>query len=435
MTVPEPVESGRSSAPRLEDAAEKRARLHRAKRAATALLALAAAILVAARAYPHPSFVAAFVRAAAEAAIVGGLADWFAVTALFRKPLGLPIPHTALIPERKDEIGRSLGRFVSEQFLEPDLLVARLRGHNRALQTAYWVDEGGADFLGERIAAIVPLLLAGTNDAELRKFFAGIAHDGLQRVDVQRATDTLIDALVRGGKHLALADAAITLLEPVLGALKEPIVARIGEATGRFLPRYFDRRLGEQLIAGFTAWLAAARTANTDERLLLEAWLVSVIARLRAAPEYPALLDRARAAIVAHPALMQSLGSLWDGVKAELLLDAETSSAKVGAAVAQALRAGARLLSESAAVQEHLNAAIENVLVSSLAPWRRNIGAYIAEIVAGWDGEKVADVIELQVGRDLQYIRVNGTIVGALIGAALFLAGAGLPVLWRYVIR
>ena len=421
-----------SPAPLIGDADDQRARLRKAKRLATCLVALAVVVLIAARAYPHPSFVAALIRAAAEAAIVGGLADWFAVVALFRHPLGIPIPHTALIPARKDEIGRSLGHFVSEQFLAPELLIARLRAKNRALQIAQWLERPDiAAFIAGRVVTLVPMAVTGTNDAELRRFFANLAHEGLRRVDLRPTVDAVIDALVRGGRHLMVADAAMDLLEPTIVSLREPLIARVGERTGRFFPRYFDRKIAQEMIQGVLDWLHDARTPDTEERLRLEKWILEGIKTLRSAPDYDALIARAQSALVNHLALVNSLGAIWDELKREILADAAAPQPRMGTLATQLVQTVGRLMADSPAVQQHFNAAIESALVSTIAPWRRGIGGYIAEIVAGWDGRKVADLIELQVGRDLQYIRINGTLAGSLIGSTLFLLGSAVPVLRR----
>jgi uncharacterized membrane-anchored protein YjiN (DUF445 family) len=412
------------------DAAERRRRLRRAKAGAAALLAAAAVALVAARLYPEPSFVAALARAAAEAAIVGGLADWFAVTALFRRPLGLPIPHTGLIPRRKDEIGRALGAFVSEQFLAPEPLLARLRSRNRALQLARWLDSPqAAAFLGERLVALVPAALAGAGDARLRGFLAGVARESLHRIDLRPAIDGLIDSLVTQGRHMALADAVLEVLPPALAELREPLAARIGARTGRFFPGSFDRKIGTEMVQGFAAWIAAARTPGTEERRHLDAWLAGRIGALRATPDYGALIAGVQTMLAEHPAVGNALGGLWDTVKAELAT--ADAAPRLGALAEQLVRSSGRLLADSPAIQDQVNAAVENLVVGMLAPWRAGIGAYIAGIVAGWDADKVVAVIELQVGRDLQYIRINGTLVGALIGAGLFLLGNALPSLRR----
>jgi len=170
---------------RAQDVERKRTQRRTKSALATGLLLIAVAIFVALRFFPNPGFFTRLLNAAAEASIVGGLADWFAITALFRRPLGLPIPHTALVPSRKDEIGRSLGNFVRDQFLDPELLTERLRRQNRALQIAEWLDtEEAAHFFAERAVILVPPLLESLNDSEVRTFLARLAESGLKRIDL-----------------------------------------------------------------------------------------------------------------------------------------------------------------------------------------------------------------------------------------------------------
>jgi uncharacterized membrane-anchored protein YjiN (DUF445 family) len=415
-------------APAIRDLETRRLGLRRSKRRATGLLVLAVLVLIGTRLVQEPSFAIRLITAAAEAAIVGGLADWFAVTALFRRPLRLPIPHTGLIPARKDEIGRSLAAFVRDQFLDPDLLIERLRRGNRAAQLAQWLGTASAaDFIADRLVAIIPILLSRTDDAQLRQFLRAAAHGGLSRLDLVPTTDAVLETMVREGKHMAIADALVELVQPSLASLQEPIIARVGERTGRFFPAYFDRKIAEGVVAGVQKWLDAVRTPGSDERRRLEAWMAAEIARFRASPDYADLIRKAQETVVNHPALGHSLGTIWDEIKRELTEDAQSPSPRLRAASAEIVRSLGRLLAETPAVQQYLNAAIERVLVDYIAPWRAEIGNYIADVVAGWDGRQVADLIELQVGRDLQYIRINGTLVGALIGSGLFLLGAALP--------
>lgn len=215
------------------------------------MLIIAALILVGTRLLSEPTYATRLMTAAAEAAIIGGLADWFAVTALFRRPLGLPIPHTALIPTRKNDIGRSLGSFVRDQFLDPELLIERMRGKNLAKQLARWLNTATtAHFIAERIVAMVPIALSAANDTEIRGFVRNVAHAGIRRLDLVPTVDTAIGTLVRTGKHMEIIDALIEVLRPSLQTIKKPIVERVGERTGRFFPAYFDRKIGEGIIEG-----------------------------------------------------------------------------------------------------------------------------------------------------------------------------------------
>lgn len=415
-------------APYIADVESKRRALRRNKLVAGGLLVIAVLVFIGIRLFGRPSFAAELISAAAEAAIVGGLADWFAVTALFRRPLGLPIPHTGLIPARKDEIGKSLGGFVRDQFLDPELLIERLRKENRAVQLAQWVDTAeAANFIADRVIAIVPIILNYANDAQIRMFLGNVAHGGLRRLDLVPTLDAVIEALLRAGKHMEIVDAVIQILRPSLEGIKEPIVERVGEQTGRFFPRYFDRRIGEGVVDGVEKWLDAVQTSGSEERLRLDIWTQEAMAKFRASPDYPSLIEQAQRAIVNHPALAHSLGAIWDEIRRELMNDVFSPSPKIGLISVEVVRTIGRLLQETPAVQQYLNAAIERVLVDYITPWRVEIGNYIAEVVASWDGPKIADAIELQVGRDLQYIRINGTLVGALIGSTLFLIGVAIP--------
>jgi uncharacterized membrane-anchored protein YjiN (DUF445 family) len=415
-------------APSIADAEAKRVALRRNKRLATGLLLAAVALAVGTALLPDRPFAIQLINAAAEAAIVGGLADWFAVTALFRRPMGLPIPHTALIPARKDEIGKSLAGFVRDQFLDPPVLIERLRAENRALQLGELLaSDTAAAFVADRVAAVVPIVLSSVDDASVRAFLRDVAQDGLRRLDLVATMDAIIEALIRDGKHMELVDALADVLEPSLEALGGVIAEKVGERTGRFFPSYFDRKIGDGIVKGVEKWLRAVRMPEGTERLRLDAWIRARLAELRASPDYAALMERAQAAIVTHPALSHALATIWDEVKRELAADARSSSPRAGKIAGEIARTIGRLLRESPELQRLLNSAIEGVIVGYITPWRAQIADYIASVVAGWDGRKVADVIELQVGRDLQYVRINGTLVGALIGSALFLMRAGLP--------
>ncbi|MSP94953.1 MAG: DUF445 domain-containing protein [Alphaproteobacteria bacterium] len=241
--------------------------------------------------------------------------------------------------------------------------------------------------------------------------------------------DALIDDALRSGKHMVLVDIVAELLEPALQALKAPIIEKVGERTGRFFPSYFDHKIGTGIVAGAQNWLDAVRVAGSEERRQLDGWIKDMLADLRASSDYQKLLEQTQRAILDNPTMLAALSAIWDKIKRELIADTASASPRIGIIAAEIVRTIGRQLQQMPVVQDYLNIAIERVLVDYIAPWRIQIGDYIADLVAGWDGPKIAETIELQVGGDLQYIRINGTIVGALIGMALFLAGAAFPLL------
>jgi uncharacterized membrane-anchored protein YjiN (DUF445 family) len=284
-----------------------------------------------------------------------------------------------------------------------------------------------ARFISERVSAVVPVVLRSVDDASIRAFLRDVALDGLRRLDLATTVDAVVEALIRDGKHMEIVDAIVDVLVPSLDALSDAIADKVGERTGRFFPSYFDRKIGDGIIRGIEKWLRTVRTPKSDERLRLDGWIRKQMAELRASPDYAALIERAQTAFITHPALLNALATIWDELKRELASDAGSPNPRAGKIAGEIARTVGRLLRETPELQRLLNTAIEGVIVGYITPWRAQIADYIAGVVAGWDGRKVAEVIELQVGRDLQYVRINGTLVGALIGSALFLMRAALP--------
>lgn len=414
------------------DLTEKRRSLRRHRAFATGLLLLAVAIFIAAREWPYASFATRLLSAAAEAAMVGGLADWFAITALFRRPLGLPIPHTALIPAKKSDIGRSLGGFVRDNFLDPDLLLERLRRENRAVQLASWLKApSNADFIAERIVAAAPMVIETLDDKQVQIFLGKIARERLHHIDISGTVDAVLTHLVDSGKHLALLDALLEQIKPALHRNRDAVAAKVGEFTGRWIPEFVDRRLAVRLTEAIERWIDAVSRLGDPERQRLDRWMKDMLMQLRMQPSYAGMIDDLKQALFNHPTLIGAFEAIWAEIKAEILADLNSASPKGRMIAAELVQTTGQLLENSPAMQEHLNAAIETVLIDYITPWRVGIGNFIAERVASWDGRQVADIIELQVGKDLQYVRVNGTVVGALIGVLLFLLNELLPHLPR----
>jgi uncharacterized membrane-anchored protein YjiN (DUF445 family) len=260
----------------------------------------------------------------------------------------------------------------------------------------------------------------------VRTFLARLAQSGLTRLDLVAMTDALLDDFIRAGRHMQLSDAVVAVLRPSVRALKQPIIERVGERTGRFFPRYFDRKIGQGIVDAAENWLDAIGTPGDEERASLDSWLRRTIAEFRASSDYPKLVAEAQTAIASNPAVLEALSSIWDEIKREWLADTEKASPKTAIITREIVRTFGRLMQQSPVIQDYLNAAIQRMVVDYIAPWRIQIGNYIAEVIASWDGPKVAETIELQVGADLQYIRINGTLVGAIIGAVLFLIGNAL---------
>ncbi len=306
-------------------------------------------------------------------------------------------------------------------------MTERLRRANRALEFAEWLESPvTANFMAERIVEFLPHLLRGSNDEEVQHFLRKLAQGGFQRTDFVRTLDGMLETYVGTGRHMDVVDALAATLLPSLKALKEPIIDKVSESTGRFFPSYFDRKLGKGMLEGMHKWLDAVRVEDSVERAQLDHWIVARFAEFRDSPDYESLLREAQRALLSSPALVRSTATMWEEIKAELLEDNESPTPKTGVVASELVRSAGRLLRDSPTMQNYLNQAIEAMVVDYITPWRAQIGDYISDVVSSWDGPKIAETIELQVGSDLQYIRINGTLVGALIGAALFLIATGI---------
>lgn len=335
---------------------------------ATGAVVAAAGAALAAPLLPLPVFWQDLIGAAGEAGTVGGLADWFAVTALFRRPLSLPIPHTALIPKRKDDIGRSLARFIEAHFLDPELLIARVSRTDRAAQLAEWLQrEEAAEFVARRLGEVM-------------------------------------GALVRAGTHLDAIDALLPYLRELNTDLRDVLAQEVGKRTGRLVPAFVDQRLAKAGTTILDGLIEALGTPGSPERRALDEWL--------------------RARVAEIPGDIQDAANVvWSELRARVDDEEGVPSPQTRAALANLVQRAGRALQGSSQMRGWINAGIEKVVVDYIVPWRAQIGRYIEDVVRDWDAGEVARIVELQVGRDLQFIRINGTLIGALIGVALFLLG------------
>ncbi|MGC2857185.1 DUF445 domain-containing protein [Novispirillum sp. DQ9] len=361
------------------------------------------------------------VRAAAEAALIGGLADWFAVTALFRRPLGLPIPHTGLIPRNKDRIGRRLGQFVTSNFLEPSLVHERMRSLGLARRAGDWLAEAdNARRAADRIAALLPALLRATDDAGLRDQVRRALAARLRAADIAPLASRLLDA-VPDRERDRLVDRIVALARDALIRNEARIHARVAERNSWWIPSAVDRKVARGLIDGVHDLLDELADSQHPTRVALQESLDAARARLRDDPEQALRLNAVKNRLLRDPQVQALLGRLWDEVRGWLLDGAERPDSRLRHTLADSLQALGRRLREDDALRQALDDRVERAVGAVLLPWRAEIGAFIEDVVKRWDASSTAARIELEVGKDLQYIRINGTVVGALVGAVLYL--------------
>ena len=413
------------------------AALHRAKRQALALLLLVTAVFIATSLVPRGLGLDCL-KAVAEAAMVGALADWFAVRALFRR---VPIPfiarHTAIIPRNKDRIGANLAAFVRDKFLDPASLVELLRRHDLVERLAQWlVVPDNAQLLGQQVARMLAAALGMVQDRQVEDFIQKAARTLIGQLDLSRSMATVLGALTHNGRHQALLDEALTKLIDVLQ--EEDTRTLIARTIVQWLKK--EHPLKEKMLP--TDWLGdkgAAMFANALESLLAEVasnpqhqlrekfdeTVQGLITRLQHDPEWAQKGDEIRNYLQNDATLGRYVQDLWQGMRSALLRDL----ANEHCAVARNVRAMGQWLGQSLAQDPALRQALHHRLtgwVQDLAPdVSRFVAQHIQDTVQRWDAEEMAQLIELNIGADLQYIRINGTVVGALIGLVLFTVSHG----------
>jgi uncharacterized membrane-anchored protein YjiN (DUF445 family) len=357
----------------------------------------------------------------AEAAMVGGLADWFAVTALFRHPLGIPIPHTAILPNNKDRIGEGLGAFVERHFLDPDTVAAKLRAVDVGSRLGRWMgDPGVAQAIAERMVAALPRLMDTVSDADVRGFFQRALRRQLEAVNLPVVLGNVLALLRDADQHHALLDQSLTVARRYLEENRETIYEQVEARSKWWIPRTVDRRVATALVTGIGDFLGDLASRDHEVRRQFDEAVDRLIDNLRHRPATQEQVRVFAARVLESEATQAYLANLWRHIVAQIGGGGAQAEA-LRTATADGLRSIGRTLAEDAGMRDRFNAWLDDAVRTGIVPWRREIGAFITEVVRGWDARTLTDRAELAVGRDLQFIRVNGTLVGGLVGCALYL--------------
>jgi uncharacterized membrane-anchored protein YjiN (DUF445 family) len=402
--------------------AAKRAGLRQMKAVAGSALLLAAALFVVCKVVGNDHGAWPFVQAASEAAMVGGLADWFAVTALFRHPLGLPIPHTAIIPRKKDQIGESLGEFVQQNFLTPEVVGPRVQAAQIPRRIGEWLSAGDRP---ERLAAEFGVALSGANtvlsDDDIRLALEQFADTQLRRLPAAPVVAKLLDLAVQGNQHQVLLTEGLRAMTRFLDDNREVFRQRVADESPDWVPDWVDGRVFNKLFTSVQNFLADvvgdpdhALRKQFDERLLVYA------DRLRTDPAASATLEQWKSELLDHPAVRNALASLWLPLKKAVLDAAADPESELRRVAATVLRQGGLALSSDTELQAKCDRWVLGIMDHVLAHYAGELSGVITYTVARWDAESTAKRLELQVGRDLQFIRINGTVVGSLVGLTIY---------------
>jgi uncharacterized membrane-anchored protein YjiN (DUF445 family) len=401
------------------------ARLRAMQRLALALLLAAAVVFVVARAYEplHPGI--GYLRAFCEAALVGGLADWFAVTALFRRPLGLPIPHTAIIPEKKDRLGDALGEFVERNFLSPEVVAAKLGDIDFSGVLAAWLsDRTRSGALAGEIAGLLPRLLDGLGEEPMRRFVHETFAEAMRRIDMAPLAAEVLDTLTAHERHQELMDELLVQAERLLRDAEPEIRGRVRAKTAWLWKKLgVDEKIADRLIEAAEEALAEiGRDPSHAWRQRFTRIIREYIQALRESDEYRQRAERFKDAVLAHPGLSQYLGAVWDEVRHRVRNDAARGDSRIRAGLESILAELGEALRREAPVRDALNRWVRAVLTELVRTRRNEVASLISGTVRRWDAGTLSGKIERAIGRDLQYIRINGTLIGGLVGLVLHAA-------------
>lgn len=393
---------------------------------ATGLLVFAAIVFVATHGRPG---VWGYVNASAEAAMVGAIADWFAVTAIFRHPLGLPIPHTALIPRRKNALAQSLEEFVSQNFLTPQTLRERYLDAQVLARCGNWLaDPVNAERV---IAEALPALkrgLASIDEPVLIEFVDETLTPRLQAEPISPLAGHLLAAIERDGAHHGLVDIAATELHAWLVSHPDEVAAIIGSRAPWWSPQWVDDKVTSRIAGELVSWAAQVRDQPEHRvRAAIDSYLRDLSVGLQSDPTTMAKAEDLKVAVLSHPQVGATVFALWQATRDAVLEALQDPQGQLRIRLAREVTSLGERLRDDDVMRSRLDSWAADVVVAGVDRYGAEVTSVITSTIRAWDGKLAADRIELHVGRDLQFIRINGTVVGALVGLILHAVSQFLP--------
>jgi uncharacterized membrane-anchored protein YjiN (DUF445 family) len=395
---------------------EKLAALRRMKRLPLLLLALMAALFLAT--LDRPENWAGWLHAFAEAGMVGALADWFAVVALFRHPLGIPIPHTAIIPRRKNEIGNSLALFVAEHFLHPDVVRVKLQSVNLARNTAIWLKtEHGHQRVLDLAISMLRWMLGALHEDRVRHFISRLSGRQLSRINLAPMLGRTLEWLVQDGRHQQVLTQALRFAIVFLHDNRETIRGNVQRGSPWWLPGFIDDKILRQMMDRVeTLLLEMSLDPDHQMRGEFNHWMVRWSAELQTSDQYRQWGEELQRSLTGNEELQDYLFRLWTDLVSGLETDLSDPESTVRDQFSQLFTGLAEEMEQDVEMQAWVNGWLVESAVSIVNDNRHAIASLISDTVKSWDAQDTSYRVELAIGRDLQFIRINGTLVGGLVG-------------------
>lgn len=406
---------------------EKLRQLNRVKMLASLVLLACFCVMVIAKLLEHTHPIFGFVAAFAEAATIGGIADWYAVVALFKQPLNLPFPHTAIIPNNQTRIADNLGRFIENNFLSREPVEEKLRSIDFACEMSTWLsDRGRSESLARFAVKLIPKILKSVDEKALVLFATQRVTGQLAKTDMAPLLSDVLMAFTRDGQHQRLLDDVLRALHRFLN--DDETFAIVREKVKKELPVLanvigVDTAILTRILQAASELIEEVKNDKAHPlRVEIEDFLIEYVDQIRRSSAFAEQVDKAKAMILARPELENAAEQLWEGLKAFVLQDAEANDSKLASRLADLLVDIGRSLKDAPDLRGDINESMVIVLSNLVAEQRGSISAYVAEQVKGWDIRQLLVLIEVNVGRDLQFIRFNGMLIGGCVGVFLYIA-------------
>jgi uncharacterized membrane-anchored protein YjiN (DUF445 family) len=398
---------------------DRRRALRRARLLATSLLGLMLVIFVATSiGMSHWPWLA-YIRAFAEAGTIGACADWFAVVALFRHPLGLPIPHTAIVANSKERIGIAIGRFMANNFLSPRVLAERIRDVDISGWAARWILRGdNAHNVAQRATLSLRQAIGALPREDVNGFLSGAVLGGIENVPASPFASRILSLLWSHGEMQAVAEKLLDYASTTLAKNREALRAKVSKRTSRLIPKWIDSIVADKIIDGVARILEEMREPDHPWRIELTTTIEQLIDDLASKPDLIKKGEELKARMLATPAVTGQIDRLW--VTIENRLETPETQARLSRMLERLLVGIGKRIQEDGQLRDGINRWLRVAVLRTVAPRRTEIANFIRNVVENWDTETLTERIELTVGRDLQYIRINGTLVGGLVGLIIF---------------
>lgn len=363
-----------------------------------------------------------FVRAGSEAGMVGGLADWFAVTALFRYPMGIPIPHTALIPKKKDQIGDELSKFVGENFLHAQAITEKIEEANIPEQVGQWLTQpANAERVSAEIGRLSANAVRAADRADAEALISSQVLSRAMKPQWGPPLGRLLEGLIDDGKIEPIVDEVVSWVRTKVAGMEDSVVKLIDEKMPRWAPRFARDLVGEKVYRELVDFVADVDTnPDHDARIAVRRTIAQFADDLQNDPKMIDRIEQVKADVMASDAMGSAAGSIWEQVSAAVIEAAEDPDSVLRQRISQTCQRWGEKINTDPSVRAQLDRRIESTARFLVDNYGDTITGLISENIQRWDGKEASDKIELLVGKDLQFIRVNGTIVGALVGVTIY---------------